>query len=169
MIAFDDIELLVKSSLEKYSQFAAEKRLSSNRDWTFFLKESLGNLGKAQKYKICASGFRDIYDPEWLYDLVWYEEIGDGDNRRLINVALVVECEWMPYFTSIKYDFEKLLIANAGHRLMICYAHEYEHERLLTYFREAINLYKHCRQGERFMIAILNSDNHEFAFDLILK
>src|ERR1700754_3114085 len=123
-ITFDNIELAIQSALINYSKLAAQQNFTSNKDWTYFLKESLANLGKQNNYRVCTSGFKDVFDCEWLYDMVWYEEVGEGTNKRLIDVPLVVECEWNPYPEPIRYDFEKLLVANASHKLMICYVHE---------------------------------------------
>jgi len=54
---------------------------------------------------------------EWLYDVTWleYEKNGRGE---LTDALLVAECEWGGE-QEIEYDFEKLLLARAGVRVMI--------------------------------------------------
>jgi len=82
------------------------------------IKKLLGDLGKRLGYKVCASTWDKKYNSEWLYDLVWYRE---NDEEYLVEVPLVVECEWGTNTKKhIKFDFEKLLLAKAGIKLMIC-------------------------------------------------
>ncbi len=50
-----------------------------------------------------------------LYDVTWLEYGRDG---LLIDAHLVAECEWGD-FHDIGEDFEKLLLARAGARLII--------------------------------------------------
>jgi len=94
-----------------------------NRDWTLAVKHKLGELGEQNGFSTCASGCRDReYDAEWLYDLVWYKNNfndGKGHDRRLTEVPLVMEIEWSPDFLQIRYDFEKLLVANAPIKAMV--------------------------------------------------
>jgi hypothetical protein len=167
--SFDNIELAIESALVRYAAKASEANFASDKDWTYFLKASLGDLGEENKYRVCTSGFKDVFDCEWLYDLVWYEELTEGNKKRLVDVPLVVECEWNPYLEPIRYDFEKLLIANASHKLMICYVHPKYRQDRLDYFKEAVTLYKHCKHGDRYMIAMLDMESHQFTFQLILK
>ena len=93
-----------------------------NMDWTLAIKYKLGELGKENGFSTCASGCRDReYDAEWLYDLIWYKnnfEDGKSHERRLTEVPLVMEIEWSPDFLQIRYDFEKLLVANAPIKVM---------------------------------------------------
>ena len=52
---------------------------------------------------------------EWLYDVTWLE-YGDG---RVVEAPFVAECEW-GNLEKITEDFDKLLLARSGVRLMIC-------------------------------------------------
>ncbi len=88
--------------------------------WTRVIKTELCRIGQEGfGYKVYASGVsrnrRD--DGEWLYDVTWlqYETSGNGE---LIGVPLVAECEWGDE-QDIEDDFERLLLARAGVRVMI--------------------------------------------------
>ena len=92
----------------------------SERDtvWTKTIKTKLCEIG--QDRFGCKVGARDVDKAardygEWLYDVTWleYERYG-----LLIDAHLVAECEWSD-FEAIVEDFEKLLLARAGVRLMI--------------------------------------------------
>ena len=62
-----------------------------------------------------ASGLADAR--EWLYD-VSAQYYDDDDGEYLNRSALAAECEWSGE-RSIRYDFQKLLIARADLRLMV--------------------------------------------------
>src|SRR2546430_11816980 len=43
-----------------------------------------------------------------------------GSGGSLIGLPLVLESEWGTHDEAIDYDFQKLLVARAEHRVMIC-------------------------------------------------
>ena len=87
--------------------------------WTKAVKTKLCEIGREFGCKVCASGVEkaDRDYGEWLYDVTWleYEKIGRGE---LVDAPLVAECEW-GNFDAIVEDFEKLLLAREGVRLMV--------------------------------------------------
>lgn len=88
--------------------------------WTRVIKTELCRIGQDSfGYKVYASGVsRHRRDGgEWLYDVTWlqYETSGRGE---LIDAPMVAECEWGDE-QDIEDDFEKLLLARAGVRVMI--------------------------------------------------
>lgn len=133
--------------------------------WTRLIKERLGELGEQLGHKVCSSGFKDWFDPEWLLDLVWYNEDAEG---LLIDVPLAVESEWNEAPHQIKLDFEKLLAIRACNRLMICTNRPKHHERNLGYFRKAVVAYRHRQPGDRYLIALYNPNTETFTFELIV-
>lgn len=143
-------------------------KLVNDGNWTRLIKDSLAKEGLLRGYEICTSGFKDEYNSEWLFDMVWYKE---DEQKRLIDVPLVVESEWSTNHKQIKFDFEKLLVANAEHKLMICQSYDHNKEDLEKYFYEAIQCYKLNRKGERYLIAILDKDPNveTFAFPIFEK
>lgn len=87
-------------------------------EWTEAVLTELGRIGRSFGYRVYAEVPESERDgSEWLYDVTWleYEENGNGE---LINAPLVVECEWDGE-EEIKRDFEKLLLARTGVRVMI--------------------------------------------------
>lgn len=167
---YDAIETALIKTLDSYEKEAIENKFSNDRLWTTVLKQRIGELGeRAFNCKICTSGFKDFYDAEWLYDLVWYKETGNGNDRRLVDIPLIMECEWNKSFNQIKYDFEKLLNSNARHRLFVCNVHALNKNEFLKYFNDAITMYSLSGNGDRYLIAILDVDSLEFSYELILK
>lgn len=161
-----EIEGALQDVLEKVRLEWVNQQLYGDKKWTYRIKELLGQAGTQMGYQVCSTGF-DCYHGEWLYDLVWYEE---NDEKRLISVPLIVESEWNRGFGNIKYDFEKLLLANADHRLMICQARPKHINSLLEYFTNAVKDYKLLKSGDRFLIAILDDYmSGNFIYKIIIK
>ena len=95
-------------------------RAASDTAWTRAVKTKLCEIGRGRfDYKVGASNVpRANCDyGEWLYDVTWleYEKSGRGE---LVGAHLAAECEW-GNVGDIEEDFEKLLLARAGVRLMI--------------------------------------------------
>jgi hypothetical protein len=64
---------------------------TKNSTWTRCIKEIIGGIGKNKGFNVCASGFEGKFEPEWLYDLIWYK---NNSEVRLETVPLVLESEW---------------------------------------------------------------------------
>jgi hypothetical protein len=167
MIAHKYIEE-VKQLLDKFASRAKEEKINTDSGWTHEIKELIGGLGNKYQFNVCASG-SEKFEPEWLYDLVWYEEFGEGENARLVQVPLVMECEWSLLFDQIKNDFEKLLLANSILRIMICYVYLDNQKKTIEYFRDAISKYQLSKPGDTFLIAILDYDTNEFIYEVMTK
>ena len=95
----------------------------TDTEGTKAVKTKLCEIGREFGYSVyaraneVAKAYRD--DGEWLYDVTWLEyEPKPFPDGLLIDVHLVAECEW-GNFERIVEDFEKLLQARAGFRLMI--------------------------------------------------
>ena len=73
-------------------------------------------------YYVCANrvNIECANHGEWLYDVTWIEYEEDRiPATHLKEIPFVAECEWGNN-QDVKEDFEKLLQARAGIRLMIC-------------------------------------------------
>ena len=95
--------------------------------WNRKIKTSLCNAGRNWGYYVCANrvNFESANHGEWLYDVTWIEyeqnkEDGTPDpTSKLKKIPFVAECE-LGTPREVDEDFEKLLQARAGIRLMIC-------------------------------------------------
>lgn len=159
-------ELALVNELNLAEKEAHQHRLKGGSSWTDIIKDKLARSGEQLGYKICTSSFKDVYNSEWLFDMVWYEENAE---KRLISVPLVVESEWGKREDQIKFDFEKLLLANAKHRLMICQVTDSRKQSLEAYFKKAISDYQLNRKGDRYLIAMLSIEQEEFEFVVFEK
>ena len=93
--------------------------------WNKEVKTKLCEIGRGRfGYSVYArrnevdEAYRD--NGEWLYDVTWleYEKNARGELVNLVDAPLVAECEWGNK-GDIEDDFEKLLLARTGVRLMI--------------------------------------------------
>ncbi|MBA4196515.1 MAG: hypothetical protein C0459_03070 [Chitinophaga sp.] len=152
---FNQIENKLINLFNEFVNEVDEKKIYGDRLWTKELKKRIAKLGLDEKYQVATSGFKDTYEPEWLFDLTWYSE---DDFKRLKKLHLVVESEWDRKYSGIKYDFEKLLIAKADLKLLICQSSHDNLNELFLKFEDAINAFSNTK-GDRYLFAVLDSDS----------
>lgn len=166
MKTFNSFENEIISTLNKAVKYLHDNQIYGDNNWTRCFKERLADLGRKYQNDICTSGFADLYNNEWLFDMVWYKL---NDKKYMTEVSLVVESEWGSHIDQIKFDFEKLLTANSTHKLMICQSHPSNYDGLIAYFEEAINCYQMNKIGERYLVAVLDKKEEEFYYEVFEK
>jgi hypothetical protein len=116
---------------------------------------------------------------EWLYDLHWYTE---KNGYQPTSLPLVVECEWSlkrkedkynDPCSAIKYDFQKLLVANAELRLMIFkITRGKKHKKnsdLDKYFDKTIESYGNLEENSIFLFIAFDERAKTFHYVEKLK
>lgn len=166
MIQLTTTEQAIINVLQEF-EAVASGILKGNTAWTKGIKRKLYKLGYEYGYTTCASGLDGDSEAEWLYDVVWYKEDGEGQDARIIDVPMVAECEWNGGIGHIKYDFEKLLLANAPLKVMICRATVDTMQATKDYFADAIAKYPYNSRDARFLIIILETQAETFNYMLI--
>ncbi len=123
---------------------------------------------------------------EWLYDIHWYLDEGDGKGEKEINndhpkkypvdqycptgFPLAVECEWKEIEAEIKFDFQKLLFCNADLRLMIFRRREFKNIGSLSeYFIRAIEKYPKLCRGSRFAFVVFLEESGSIMYSTYRK
>lgn len=175
ILAREIIETLAKDVLNKF--YSSENPIKKLKERTTKLFEALTLLGDKKGYKVyshsLSHNFRKQHknkeskfiNREWLYDLLWYEE---KNGYLPTDFPLIVESEWQKKrkedrngdrYSAIKYDFQKLLLANTGLRLMIFKISNEEELKLLSkYFNDAINIYTPLKKGNFLFIAFHDNE-----------
>lgn len=120
------------------------------------LFDLLTELGDKQGYKVYSHSLSDEFrsipgndkfvNREWMYDLCWYRE-DEIFLYGLKSLDLAVESEWRnnrggDKYGAIKYDFQKLLVANMGLCLMVFKVTEEGRKSLSTYFEQVYEIYE---------------------------
>lgn len=141
---------------QELNDFSRRYFQSDNKNSTYVTKSILGivaDFGKSNfNYKVSyTGGNKEGYESGWLYDLVWYTE---DDKGNLKTIELALELEQLYGISNIKYDFEKLLIANSKLRVMICLAGKVKIDLIKEYFRNAVMTYESLPKGTRFFVLI---------------
>lgn len=143
-------------------------------------KDSFCVLSHGLSYHLRQSHGGDFSNKEWLYDLHWYTEIKEPYEPYMpTSVPLVVECEWTPNrrgekiqvpYSGVKYDFQKLLVANADLRLMIFKIKKNDDLlELDKYFDKAIDSYKHLEKNSKFLFIAFEEKIKGFYYTEKLK
>lgn len=165
---FDYFEQKIIDTLNKFLKEVEENKYRGDSAWTSHIKEIIGDLGLSAEFncQVAIGGFPNKYEPEWLYDIVWYEE---DDRDRLKKLKLIAECEWKKDYREIKYDFEKILVGRAERRLFICQSKMEGIDSLFESFKSQINVFEN-NKGDRYLIAILDSNTErDFYFKTYTK
>ena len=105
---------VVKSFRELEAGLTGDEHIKwRNIKWTQVVLTTLCKSGKDLGFTTWAS---IPNSSEWLYDVTWCKHASD---KMLESIPLVAECEWGS-IELIQEDFEKLLVARARVRVMVC-------------------------------------------------
>lgn len=86
----------------------------SRGEWTRQVLTQLCRVGQNLGFSVCASRVDGADWGEWVWDVCWL-----AGKKNLRSVAMAGECEWDDV-EHIKEDFQKLLVARASLRVMVC-------------------------------------------------
>lgn len=144
---------------------ALEDTRSGRSLWSGLVKKVFIELASVHGFKVAtagatarAEGAREHTWGEWLYDLVWYTSKVDQDTgmERTTSVPLVMECEWDASLASIALDFDKLLVANADLRVLVCGEYSgFPREAVFSYCQRAVEGFARTRPGDTFLVCVI--------------
>lgn len=157
----DDLEREIAQILDDIAKKDRQEGGLSNSVWTKLVKEGLCALGKSHNYKVSATGCREAKTSEWMFDLMWAE----GSDEEFLEMPFAMECEWCLDFDEMFWDFEKLLIAKAPHKLFVFQqrnANEVKNAR--KKLSAAILSFRNKQSGERYMLAGWSGDTKSFIY-----
>lgn len=109
----DALEDQLARTLEEAAEIARKEEWS-NREWTRQVKNRIGRLADPGSVKVYASQCDYGHNGEWLVDMTWIHEPGGF----VVDVPLALESEWGDA-DAVSYDFQKLLVLRARHRVML--------------------------------------------------
>jgi predicted RNA-binding protein with PUA-like domain len=143
-ISFDDTERAVMAALRKLDH--------SYNKWktgqcTSEVKKACLSVGRKFGFNVYATDLPGkTY--EWLYDVCWCKE----DKHFVINMPLAMECEWRTSRDDIVWDFQKLLVSRALHRIFLTSQPVHEDwvddvEHLIDH----IHSYQGTQNGDRYL------------------
>jgi hypothetical protein len=129
-------------------------------EWTAAIKRSLITLGRSKGYSVCASGFPEECEREWLFDLVWYR---NEPQEHLREIGLVLESEWSRNPAHIKYDFEKLLVAKSPIKVMVFQDDKDNLPKLWPLLEVSIRTFQTAPTGEKYILVAYENAKDTFS------
>lgn len=150
-----DLEISLWKTLERIRDEynLLETQLKTQKWITRRIQELFGDIGFVNDYDVASS----FHGCGWLYDLVWFVNNEDG---YLTKVPLVLESEMSDRkYNALKYDFEKLLLANAELKIMICFGqgnfnYPANVNELINSFESSVKAFTHLSLPSRILILI---------------
>jgi hypothetical protein len=157
---FDEVEQQIKNAVDG---LASEPGHGDWKDaiWSNKIKNALATLGQARGLHTYASSAELANHGEWLYDLTWTDE----PSGFIRSVPLALEMEWTP--NGIVYDFQKLVVARANHRVML-FNYSSGHDPMLFLDKILSNIPKFdgTRAGDRYLFGGWINAQDCFEWDL---
>ena len=153
------IELLIRTTLTGATS-VINNLPYKDKAWTEEIMTRLCNVGQEQDYYVCVSGVSESNRGEWLYDMTWLQYEGN----QLMDVGLVLECEW-GYFSAVRADFEKLMLAKADLRCMIFWAANRQEamDDILRIF-DTIKEFQKTKDTDIYLFCVWLEDEAHFYF-----
>ena len=150
----------IKDQLNKINE--CSKSTWSDAKWTREVLTKIGKLAKdhgSKDYTSKGKGKRG----EWLYDLCWlqYSET-DG---YLKSMPLALESEWGNW-DAVCSDFEKLLLARAGLRVMV-YGYDEDkdgEENVCQKLKKYFETFEGSMKGDRYLLCCWNDEEKSKKF-----
>lgn len=182
-LKYKDSEKIIEALTEVSKNYIYQKR-EARKPNSNQIKCSLIRLGHTLGYKVYANGLNGeqkkyffenngFINREYLFDIFWYKEVKD-EHYITETVSLVGESELgdrrkgdlsKSKNAAVKFDFQKLLVANAELRLLIFKVkNESELNDLNEYFDKAIVAYKLLQKGSILLFACFNHEKKELLY-----
>ncbi|MBP6310693.1 MAG: hypothetical protein KA408_00370 [Flavobacteriales bacterium] len=169
--AIDEIKAKFNVRFHSKKDGSVPDTVEGRKNWTWAIKKAFIELGDHNGYKVCTAcndgqhadlkkgNIECVEWGEWLYDLVWYTDViyNAPLTTRTLSVPLVVECEWDNSISAIAMDFDKLLVANADLRVLVCSAYNnFPAQHIIDYCEAAVRGYEQGRKGDCFLLCIMD-------------
>lgn len=150
------LEEALKATLRKLDTKTDEP---SHGNWTKFVVDQVASAAEEHGCTLCGHG---CGAPEFMFDMTWLKT---GDDRSLLDVTLILECEWGADHHVLE-DFRKLLLGRADVRLLVFEGKTLESSKqLISKMRDEIHGFHKTIAGDRYLFAYWPKDANGFQFD----
>ena len=157
-----DREHLIERIMNGFNVFEGDRGVKPDGGrswWTRKIKTLLCELGNELGCYTCASLDKELVNNgEWLFDVTWLDW-----NDKLYSVPMVAECEQGNRY-DIRDDFQKLLVARADVRLIVCDAgrvpNDSRAERTVNLLCEWIDAFKGTQLGDTYLLVAWERDKN---------
>jgi len=130
-------------------------------NWTRAIKKEIGDVGKKLGFEVYPSGYKSNRNCAWLFDLIWSKEKGDFT----LKLPLVMESEWEN--KDILWDFTKLVVARAQHRVIVFQGHTLDKvNAIIDKFLEQVRRFEYSETGDRYLFCCWTNKPEKFMYKL---
>jgi hypothetical protein len=162
----DRIEQAVIDTLDQLIiDWRNDGRPNDQKKWTLDVKTKLCELGREHH---CQTGAAHVAEKsrdfgEWLYDVTWLRYAPNGGG--MIGCPLILETENDHRDQEISNDWEKLIVANAGHRVMMFGKRtDAEIEEKFEEMISEADRYEERHPGDRYLLAGFSDESEVFHY-----
>ena len=162
----DQLESAFVDTLNQILYSTSTEEFYSNKLFLPKLKKALHSYAESIGCQLSGGGFGEEYETERLYGLLLYSR---DIVSRLQSVELVLETELTTGVASIRYPFEKLLLANARHRILVCRGWKLDPKDVIAYCNAAFKAHKHLQLADRLLVIFADDSLEEVTYKLFVK
>lgn len=145
-------EEVSKAIRQELSALCTSTFVGNRPSWTRMIRGVFNKLATDNDYLFAPSNTTG----EWLYDHVWYRSAIHHGVERTVSIPLVMECEWHNSLSSIAEDFDKLLLANADLRVLVCgWYPGFDPDPVVAYCKAAVEGFHQLNKGAKFQLCFI--------------
>lgn len=162
----DDFERNIAREVDRAIPEENQRGVLADASWTIRIKERLCDLGHRSGFEVRTEGCSEADAAGWLFDLVWVEQQPDAE--RFTSMPLAMQFAWGQELKDIVAVFEKLLVAKAGHKVMVFqHSSPTEVRNLMTILVDRIRSFQPLSSHERFLLAGYSYKQQVFVYEPI--
>jgi hypothetical protein len=160
----DEFERKIARELDCAIPEEKQRGVLADASWTSRIKERICDLGHRNGFVVRSEGCREADTGEWLFDLVWVDK--QEDNDRFTGMPLAMQLAWGRHLTEIVNAFEKLLVAKAGHKVILFQrSSPNEVHNVMTVLLDRIKSFQPLAPDERYLLAGYSYEQQVFVYE----
>jgi hypothetical protein len=160
----DNFERKIAHELDRAIPEEEQRGVLADESWTSRVKERLCNLGHRNGFEVRTEGCSEADTGEWLFDLVWLEK--HTDTERFTSMPLAMELAWGAHEKEIVTHFEKLLVAKAGHKVIVFQRSSPDRvHNVMTILMGRIKNFRPLSPDERYLFAGYSYEEQVFVYE----
>lgn len=160
----DDFERKIARELDRVIPEGEQRGVKADAIWAGRIKERICALGHRTGFGVRTEGCSEADAGAWLFDLVWLEM--HADVERFTSMPLAMQLEWGRHLREIITGFEKLLVARAGHKVMVFQrSSPDEVHNVMTVLLDRIRNFRPLSPDERYLLAGYSYEQQVFVYE----
>jgi hypothetical protein len=160
----DDFERKIARELDRTIPEKDQRGVLADAEWTGRILERICDLGRGNGFGVCPGNCGETDSREWMFDLVWLDK--RTGTERFVGMPLAMQIEWDRHLKEIELHFEKLLVAKAGHKVMVFQrSSPAEARNVMTVLVDRIKSYNPLSHDERYLLVGYAYEQQLFVYE----